>query len=258
MRNDHRIRPDALLRQLGISRPEQIDLEAIAYHFGAHVKYQPLDGCAARIIGTANRAIITVDAHSPEQRRRFSLGHELGHWLWDRGSIAQLCDSAALRVARQRGDTREARANRFAAELLMPKSLFHTAARGMPMTFESVRYLADMFRSSLTATAIRLVELGSYPAMVVFTTHQGRAWYWGGPDVPRYFVPRQFPGNGAVAHWLLRSDLSSSDPLEVDADEWFDRPGAEDHVLLEDSMSGVNDTVLSLIWWKDESMLHRR
>ncbi|WP_457670738.1 ImmA/IrrE family metallo-endopeptidase [Thiolapillus sp.] len=253
--SDHRIRPDVLLCQLGITRPEQIDLEAIAYHFGARVKYQPLDGCAARIIGTAKRAIITVDEDSSEQRQRFSLGHELGHWLWDRGTIAQLCDSSELRASRQLGDAREARANRFAAELLMPKNLFRPAAQGMPMTFESVRHLAGMFRTSLTATAIRLVELGSYPAMVVFTTRQGRAWYWGSPEVPKYFVPRKFPGDGAVAHQMLKDDPFSLGPMDVDADEWFDRPGAEDHVLLEDSLSWPNGTVLSLIWWKDESML---
>ncbi len=254
--SDHRIRPDVLLLQLGIIRPEQIDLEAIAYHFGALVRYQPLDGCAARIVGTAERAIITVDEDSSEQRQRFSLGHELGHWLWDRGTIAQLCDGSELRASRQHGDTREARANRFAAELLMPKSLFHSAARGMPMTFESVRYLADMFRTSLTATAIRLVELGSYPAMVVFNTRQGWAWYWSGIDVPKYFVPRKFPGDGAAAHRLLKGDPFSLGPMDVDADEWFDHRGAEDHVLVEDSIGSLGKGVLTLLWWNDETMLN--
>lgn len=253
--NEFRLRPDVLLNRLGVRRPSDIDLEAIAFHFGARVEYRSLEGCAARIIGVDERAIITIDENSPEHRRRFSLGHELGHWLWDRGTFALMCKQTDLGETRQRGDTREARANRFAAELLMPRMLFREEARGRPITFDTVRYLSGVFRTSLMATSIRAVELGSYPAMVVLTGGRGRLWYWSGEDVPRYLQPRMVPGRDTSAHRIITGDFVATGAMEVDADEWFDHPDAESHVVMEDSVRSHGGSVLSLIWWKDESML---
>jgi hypothetical protein len=64
------------------SRPDTMQrlLPALAYYSGARVRTRPLDGCEARIIGVGNQAIITVNAHSPPRRKRFSIAHELGHW----------------------------------------------------------------------------------------------------------------------------------------------------------------------------------
>ena len=41
---------ELVLRDLGITDPREIDLEAIAWHLGARVKRCILDGCEARII----------------------------------------------------------------------------------------------------------------------------------------------------------------------------------------------------------------
>ena len=43
---------EQLLQELGITEPEEIDLEAIAYYVGATIKRRPLDGCEARIVGS--------------------------------------------------------------------------------------------------------------------------------------------------------------------------------------------------------------
>ena len=80
------------INELGITSPSEIDIEAIAFYKDAIVKNEPLTGCEARIIGAGDRAIITVNSKSDwERRRRFSIGHELGHWFKDRGKIGNLC-----------------------------------------------------------------------------------------------------------------------------------------------------------------------
>jgi len=77
---------ERLLRSLGVTEPEEIDLEALAWHMGVvKVKYRELDGCEARIVGLGDQAIITVDNRAIPRRRRFSLAHELGHWHLHRG-----------------------------------------------------------------------------------------------------------------------------------------------------------------------------
>ena len=76
--------PAQILADLGIQEPADIDIEAIAEDCGATIRYQPLSGCAARIMGYKDRAIITIDKDCYRPRQRFSGGHELGHWIRDR------------------------------------------------------------------------------------------------------------------------------------------------------------------------------
>ena len=46
---------ERLLQELGVTEPDEIDLEAIAYYVNARVRYRRLDGCEARIIGWATK-----------------------------------------------------------------------------------------------------------------------------------------------------------------------------------------------------------
>ena len=60
---------ERLLQELGVTSPNEIDLEAIAFHLNATVKYRQLDGCEARIVGAGNRAVITVNNSSGWRRK---------------------------------------------------------------------------------------------------------------------------------------------------------------------------------------------
>jgi Zn-dependent peptidase ImmA (M78 family) len=75
--------PAAILEELGITEPEDLDIEAIAQSCGATIVYERLDGCAARILGNGDQAIVIVDDRPNIGRQRFSAGHEFGHWMRD-------------------------------------------------------------------------------------------------------------------------------------------------------------------------------
>ena len=56
-----RLKPaERLLQEVGVTDPNEIDLEAIAFYLGARVRYRKLEGCEARIIGRNDAAIITI------------------------------------------------------------------------------------------------------------------------------------------------------------------------------------------------------
>ncbi len=76
---------EKILQNLGITEPEEIDLEVIAWTQNAKIKYRLLDGFEACLIGNKNAAIISVDSRIYPNRQRFSIAHELGHWNHDRG-----------------------------------------------------------------------------------------------------------------------------------------------------------------------------
>src|SRR5688572_10635068 len=132
--------PAVLLEELGITEPNGIDIEAISQYCGATIVYEPLDGSEARILGAGDRAIITVNANSQRARQRFSAAHELGHWMRDRGKVAFACTETML-LREWGADNPERRANRYAADLLLPRKIFEVHARAMPATFASARTL---------------------------------------------------------------------------------------------------------------------
>lgn len=254
-RRSHYRSPPALLRELGITEPEDIRLEAIAEYCGATIVYEPLTGCAARIVGYGDEAFITVDSKARLERRRFSAGHELGHWMADRGKVSSFLCQEKVFATEWSEDNPERRANRYAADLLLPKFMFEPRAKNREITFTTVRSLAAEFTTSLTATAIRLVEFGSFPSIIVCNEPGRRRWFIRGSDVPDALRLRGAPGAYTCAHDLLRGSSTAEGAADVQADGWINHPGARRYTLREDSVHIGHDIVLSLLWWKDERQL---
>ena len=242
---------DDLLQSLGITEPDEIDIYAIAQSTGATVVEKPVTGCEARIFGHGNKALIVVNSVSTISRRRFSAAHELGHWMRDAGKISLGCNPEELLGSADANP--ETRANHYASELLMPKYMFESRAKGRPITFETASALADVFRTSLTATSIRLIDCGSYPAMLVCCDAQRVRWFWRGTDVPRNLWP-QTPGCLTFASELLGgASVSLPTSGSVYSDQWFS--SVLPHSVHEDSRRIGGELVLTLLWWKDEDPL---
>ena len=246
--------PAEILAELGIREPEDLDIEAIAQHCGATIQYKPLSGCEARIMGLDDAAIITINVNSSVERQRFSGGHELGHWMRDRRTASFQCNEQMF-VREWSVDNPEKRANRFASDLLLPAKMFRPLSKGLPITFASVQQLAGVFKMSLSATAIRLVEYGSYPAMLICNSAAGREWYVASSTVEQKLWPVDCPGQLTQAAALLNRRHHAEGPQDVRADHWIKNFRADRYWIKEDSIPWTNQTVLSLIWWEDESQL---
>lgn len=233
-----------LLEYLGIDEPEEIDIEAVAQACNATVVYEPLEGCEARIVGAHDRAVITVNESAPRARQRFSAAHELGHWVHDRGKVAFACAEGQF-VGEWGAANPERRANRFAADLLLPRKMFKRRSRHKPVTFATVRQLAEQFETSLTATAIRLVELGSFPAMIVGHDRGRKRWAMQNHMVPQVLKPRDA---------VVPTGRPAPGPVEVRADRFIEHPDAVRYRVVEDRMR-VGSLTLSLLWWQDEAQI---
>lgn len=248
---------ERLLQELGVSEPKDIDLEAIAYYLGARIKYRPLDGCDARIVGVGDKAIITVNARSSSPRKRFSIAHELGHWKNDRGK------SLVCRVNDYRPDHRlstERIADRYAADLLMPRYLFKPAVqRFSKLTFKAIATLAGDFDTSLTSTAIRVVESNHWPAVLVCHGQAGRKWFTRAPMVPeRWFPQETLDADSYAIDVLYGRKPDNSHPRKIGAEAWFDRREAERYEVLEESVRTGPAEVLCLVNLTDPGMLEEQ
>ncbi|WP_439637624.1 ImmA/IrrE family metallo-endopeptidase [Oceanicaulis sp.] len=112
----------------------------------------------------ANEFIIRVNRHESKKRQRFTVGHELGHFLLHRELIgAGLTDNVLYRSGLS--NKKETEANKIAADLLMPKSLLFSKLRNYTsdkrkLTLDErpsiVKFLAEDFMVSEDAMRIQL------------------------------------------------------------------------------------------------------
>lgn len=244
------------LQELGITEPQEIEIEAIAWHLGATVRFRPLDGCEARIIGVSDRAIITVNNRSSWRRQRFSAAHELGHWRHHRRRLL-VCRSDEIGARRDDAAHMERTADNYAADLLLPRYIFDPVARAHPkLTMQTVRTLSNVFESSRTSTAIRLVESKHTPAILVCHDPRGRKWFTRSPEVPaRWFPQDQLDSESLAMEVLFGKREEDAFPRRIGADAWFDRTEATNYEIREQSMRVGPDEILTILLIEDDKML---
>jgi len=247
---------DLVLQELGVTEPQEIDIEAIAWYLGARVKYRPLDRCEARITGNNDKAIITVNSLSSPQRKRFSIAHELGHWKFHRGRILT-CRSDEIGRSGQNYPEAERVANFYASRLLMPAYIIDPIARRYPkFTFHAVDSIAKLFNTSITATAIRLVEGGHEPSILVCHGPKGRKWFTRSPDVPDRWFPQDNLDHESFAFGVLFGNHDNDPmPRKIGADAWFDREEAQRYEVQEQTLGTAPDEILTLLLIRDAGML---
>lgn len=154
----------AVLEQFPSNIP--VDVVAIAEALGIEVRLEELeDEVSGMLLVRGDHPVIGVNARHHANRQRFSVAHELGHYLLHRDQEAFFIDAAVF--FRREGATpttwaQEKEANVFAAELLLPERAVQEAWQDNPIdVFDdtAIRRLAARFNVSTQALAIRLSEL---------------------------------------------------------------------------------------------------
>ncbi len=124
-------------------------------HYGIHVVSMPTDGvdglCATTSVGTA----IVVDSLAPQGRRRFTIAHELGHWLAHHGELLHV-DRAVLRPQ----DEDERWANKFAITFLAPPEALEGELRRRGADDEGVLRLSMKYGVSYESLVWHLLNNG--------------------------------------------------------------------------------------------------
>jgi Zn-dependent peptidase ImmA (M78 family) len=242
--------------ELGITRPEEIDLDTIAWTLGAAVKYRPLDNCEAMIVGSATKAIITVGTSATPERRRFSLAHEIGHWHHHRGKIL-FCGSEEIGNPAHRTLDPEYQADEFASDLVLPNYMFRPRITKMKrLALSTIREISEEFSTSLTATLLKLVEANRFPVLVVCHNKSKRRWFGRADMIPHWWFPKADLDPESIAFEMLFAGAATElpRPTQIGADAWFEFRNAERFEIQEQSFLLPNDEVLTLLILPDEAM----
>lgn len=134
-----------------------IKLGVLSHQLGVNVFRATLPaGISGEIKKTdEGRYIIRVNRHESKNRQRFTLAHELGHYLLHRDQIGDgIADDALYRS--RLSNALEYEANKFAADLLMPSAEVHKLLERYKHIDNIIDYVSKYFGVSNQAAEIRL------------------------------------------------------------------------------------------------------
>jgi IrrE N-terminal-like domain len=195
-----------------------------------------LDGFGGALVpsDSGKRWGILYDRNASPQRRRFTIGHEFGHYLLHRKKFPDgiRCDEAAVdgRVSVEV----EREANAFSAALLMPLDDFRKriAATDVP-NFDDLGACADRYDVSLTAVLLRWLRYTDRRAIMILSTDGYANWAWSSDPAfesgrhikTRTSPPFEMPAGSGVARGVRAGELRSG--IDHPAGVWFDEPVRE-------------------------------
>lgn len=240
------IAAESRIASLGISSPDELDIEAIAFDAGISIEYRHLDGCAATLVGFGNRAIATIKPCEVRGRERFSIAHEIGHWDLHRGQSFQ-CRVFDLNENLGKNHSKERQADSYAAHLLMPTSLFNPIIGTYKNPgFGELGEVAAQFDTSLLATSVRLVNVNKLPVIVACFTEGRRRWCLPAKDIPQHWRLRSLLDEDSFAYDLWKSGTIRSKPSKQPAEIWFENEDVDDFEILEHSVMSGKDIIVLL------------
>lgn len=256
---------EATAREFGFSR-FPIDPFEIAEQAEIYVEPKPpgIEGVSGGIVFHDNNSVGIFYATNikSEGFRRFTVGHELGHYYLP-GHPDEILKLAPLHVSRagftQGATPIEIEADHFSAGLLMPRKLVRETLRGHRIGLEGIQGLADEALCSTTASAIRAAECTEYPMAVIVS--QGDAICYG-------FLSEGFKRLGRLTMLRKGEALPPSSTREFNADptnvlhrgeicgettlsSWF---GGASNVVLDEEVLGLGQYGFTLTVLTSEAL----
>ena len=160
----------SILSELNITSAP-VDIKGIAKHKGITIKpYDLGETVSGMLLIKEGDGIISYNPSESMVRQRFTIAHELGHFLLHKKTQDVFVDKLFQVHFRNENsatgqDNQELEANAFAAAILMPKDLLQTEIQSHHFDLgdeTAMKELAKLFSVSLQAMTFRMVNLGFF------------------------------------------------------------------------------------------------
>jgi Zn-dependent peptidase ImmA (M78 family) len=213
---------ERLLWGYGVTAPSHIDLVGIANAHNAQVVYRSLDGCEARLVAYGEQAVISVSTTSTEGRQRFSLAHEIAHWICDRKAGSFKCAKEDIGPQNAEAKTTESQANGYASQLLLPSYLVDPWIQNKAVTLDVAAALAKDFGASLTAAAIKLVKRSAKQTCITCHSQNNLLWHQRSLSFPYdFYVNRNLHQDTDAFTLAFTTKNGMTRPKKETADRWL-------------------------------------
>jgi len=237
-----------LIQRFGITEPKHIRLEDIAYCLNTTVIECNLKNASASLTRLGNKGVIRISSSiSSIGRKRFCIGHELGHFcLEHKINLNKICSNDD--ISDWYTPSIEYEANEFASELLLPSKIIEPKCNVQSPSFSNIKSLAEEFSCSLTATAIKFVENCKEPCAIVYSKNAKIIWCT--KNTPFYpYIGLNAPlSKRTFAFDYFNKGLLYDEMQEVDSEAWLTTPSLS---LLEHTIKSYDNSALSLLWLRN-------
>jgi Zn-dependent peptidase ImmA (M78 family) len=168
----------SFLTELGIDEFPIIPRE-ICDRLGIFYIEEPLRSIDGALVISDRGNLISVNsAISEDGRKHFTGAHELGHLCLHSSDQSEFwCSREDIESFRKRTQPVELEANRFAAEFLMPKFLFHGLVEDRDPDWDYIKTLTQKTETTLLATAKRFIDLTTQASVLIVSKNGVISWF---------------------------------------------------------------------------------
>lgn len=238
-----------------VIEPELIaEKKAISFCFGRYGN--AFDGLIEQENRLFHIFINTERAAAETPRARFTFAHELGHYFIDEHRQALLNGKTPAHPSFTNFSSKnivEVEADFFASSLLLPERRIKTDCHKKKFNFSLIEALSKKYRTSITATVIKLMAIDKHPIMLVCSVNRRIKWFRCSHDFPYKWLKK--PAGSVPTNTLAGAYFQTGEKFEAElpitAMDWFEnvRYRDIDRTFYEKCIySDRNNFVLSIIW----------
>jgi Zn-dependent peptidase ImmA (M78 family) len=236
--------------------PPRIDVNELARSLKLAVFEVHTDSFDGALLCSRNRLsgrILVNAAMREDGRKRFTVAHEIGHFIIHRERQISCLPSDIARWEDGRANP-ERQADSFASELLLPSAEILKQIGDQWPSFQLVISLAEFFGASLTATSRKYCEVAPQECAVVWSVGGIIKWMHPASRFRHWVTTGSALSSSSIARRMLDGENFPQGMQEIPAEAWissFYLP--EGASLWEESRSMPNyKGCLSLLWAKRE------
>jgi Zn-dependent peptidase ImmA (M78 family) len=228
-----------------------IAISKICEELDIKVNYETLTSMEALLIVSEGKRNIIIDNSRSIylQRERFTIAHEIGHYLIPWHENIQGCKKI---MDFNSDDKFECQANDFASELLVPKSNLLDDIKGKKVTLILIKNLAEKYNVSLVVIARRVLEFTESQAIILICYPKGKKYI---QMKSKSFKEEVRDGiiTKSSAHKLLTSYNTSAEIKDIlDSNIWFKEHGKSYNIVEESMFQNNLGRVFTLLRTADE------
>jgi len=161
-----------VLADVGLRPVLPVDVDLVARRFGVEVRRERLDGASGVLQMNGDRPTIVVETKCARSRARFTLAHELGHYVLARYRQRV----AAVWAAQPSLRDPERFCDRFAESLLLPYDWVSTELSSGPQTLERLLWVATVADVSVSAASVRVARVARWQWTLLRLARMPRRW----------------------------------------------------------------------------------
>lgn len=231
------------------------DVFEVARELKLKVKEVALESCDGVLIrpkGVA-RGIVAINTNiRSEGRKYFTIAHEIGHFVMP-GHEGAICCKNDIEGWGGDGKERERNADEFAAELLMPSSVFKPRVIASPPSLDVINAIASASKASLSASGWRYCDLTGERCAIVWSSEGRVVWAKRSTEFRFGIQKGKWIEKGTYAYDCFKNQEVPARPEPIPAHYWLESGNLQaDALIWEESRSlPAYDSILTMVWIKD-------